>query len=282
MFKFFVGCFVVPGVVIFSTNASSQDSLPSKQNQLFVSKDLVTEVARIPLENENKVEIYLPANRCDLGWVKWGDEESGYKKCRALGRGETKFGSVERLERLRSQSKHYDDWTIGDLPAPVDFDFLKEKERDYVSGSQAEACLFKPDYWSNGKTISKRPTGSLGTYKLYTKASGSQYHRAKSAWGRDSEGSLLPGVKMIEIKSEEDKKYARKDLLDRYDFYLHSHENDKEDHPLEALSTWGCPRLPLHCQEDFYQWVFEKNAAGVTPEIIIREDDTKAYAFHDE
>jgi hypothetical protein len=78
---------------------------------------------------------------------------------------------------------------------------------------------------------------------------------------------------MTPIVSEGNEAYRNQGaLLRRKDFWIHAHENLRDTMPLESSSTYGCPRLPRACEEEFQAWVEERNVRGILPVLAIFEE----------
>jgi hypothetical protein len=243
--------------------------LPVQDTNLHLSKEIPVERSLVPLPEGVDVEILLPRNRCELGTLRWGSREEGVYECRVLGRGQSVFGSLKLLAGLQATQKAYKKWTIGTLPRALTAKAIKKKEH---FGTEAEYthCMFSPESVTNGSTITERPHSKIGHYLLDT---GKRLHPGKEKWGHrlDAKGYLVP-VRMNKVDDPGNKAYANEGiLLQRYDFWLHSHENGKDEFPLEAHSTWGCPRLTRSCVTEVQAWVAKQNEAGKKPMLVVRE-----------
>ena len=235
-----------------------------------LSRELVPQVAVQSPAPGADVEIVLPKNRCAPGIMTWGSQEEGFTSCRVLGRGQTVFASLRTLAGLRATQRAYRSWSIGQTSISHRAEWVKYKEhfgteRDY------DYCMFKPDIETNGATIRERPVSTIGHYTLDT---GRDIHRGKEYWGtRIGSSQLLMPVRMTAIYSPENEAYRNQgDLLKRDDFWIHSHENIRDEIPLETSSTFGCPRLSRACEQEFQEWVAVQNARSKLPVLRIVEE----------
>ncbi len=251
--------------------------LPALQRVLRKSIDLRSQVAASAPSEGFDVELRLPKNLCEAGTITWGSPQSGYRSCKALGRGQTVFGSLRLLAGLKKTQSAYKSWTIGQLPMRLRSTIDIKHREHFGTDTSYEYCMYKPDTESNGASVSERPGSQVGHYLLDT---GPTLHSGKQKWGERSEGMsgegryILP-VRMTRVVHESNRPWLRVGrLLSRSDFWIHSHELIRNDAPLEGLSTWGCPRLPQSCQVEFQAWVAAENAAGRQPKLrIVQESD---------
>jgi hypothetical protein len=82
-------------------------------------------------------------------------------------------------------------------------------------------------------------------------------------------------VRMTPLVSDQNEAYrSHGALLERSDFWIHAHENLRDAMPLESSSTYGCPRLPRACEEEFQAWVEERNTRGILPVLAIFEESS--------
>lgn len=242
----------------------------AERTPTILSRELVPRVALEGPEPGADVEIVLPKNRCAPGLITWGSREEGFRSCRILGRGQTVFASLRTLAGLKATQRAYRSWSIGQTNISHRAEWIKQKEH-FGTESQYDYCMFKPDIQTNGATIRERPVSTIGHYVLDT---GRDIHRGKESWGTriDSSQLLIP-VRMTAIYSPENEAYRDQgDLLRRDDFWVHSHENIRDEIPLETSSTFGCPRLSRACEQEFQAWVAVQNARAKLPVLRIIEE----------
>jgi hypothetical protein len=246
------------------------DSLPARGNTLHVSRTLQAESARTATTIESRVEVFLPRNRCETGFVKWGDRQNGYRKCRILGRGETLFGTLEDLIKAkRVKPSSYKEWIVAELPRAIPRDEVQSDEQ-LSNTSSFEHCMYKPEFRTNGASVTTRLQSSIGTYNM---ATGRKVHPGKPSWGTKKGRYLLP-VRMLKIADSRNSRYAGEgDLIKRDAFFFHAHPDEKVDFALESLSTWGCLRMSHSCMEDYQAWVDQNYLLGVVPGMIVVQDD---------
>ncbi len=250
--------------------ASKVKVLRAESQNLHIAKSLTSRPVNVTMPEGVDVEIWLPRNRCELGWIRWGTKETGISECQVLGRGQSIFGSLKLLAGLQATQKSYATWNIGELPRPLTAVAVKNKEH-FGSDTEYTHCMFKPESENNGSTITTRENSKIGHFLLDT---GAKLHRGKEKWGRipDSKSYLLP-VRMNKIDDPSNRKYSKEGILIyRYDIWMHSYEDAKDEFPLEAHSTWGCPRLPRSCMQEVQQWVAEQNALDKKPYMIVHQE----------
>jgi hypothetical protein len=217
------------------------------------------------------VEIVLPKNRCETGYLTWGSLEQGYTRCRVLGRGQTVFASFRELAGLRATQSKYRGWIIGETGLSHRAEWIKNKEH-FGTRADYDYCMYRPDYQYNGASVRERPRSTIGHYTL---DSNKKIHPGKTYWGtRLGSSALLVPVRMTPVVSPENEAYRNEgDLLKRGDFWIHSHENKRDSIPLETSSTFGCPRLSRACEQVFQAWVENENLRGKLPRLIIVEEN---------
>jgi hypothetical protein len=245
--------------------------LKAQSTSLLLSGEILPESGAQPIQAEGvDVEVILPQNRCETGTLTWGSADEGYTRCRVLGRGQTLFASLRDLAGLKATQRDLRNWVIAETPVSLKAEWIKNKEH-FGTQSQYDFCMFRPDVEFNGASIRTRPRSTIGRFTL---DSGKLIHKGKKSWGTrlDSSELLMP-VRMTPIVSEGNEAYRNQGaLLARKDFWIHAHENLRDTMPLESSSTYGCPRLPRACEEEFQAWVEGRNARGILPVLAIFEE----------
>lgn len=246
--------------------------LSASEKVLHIAQELHPEksVEVIP-DKDVGVDILLPRNRCELGTIRWGSQDEGYSQCKVLGRGETLFGSLKLLAGLKATQKTYKSWQIGEMPTAVLSSAIKYKEH-FGTDKEYGYCMYRPESESNGATLTTRPDTTIANYYLDT---GSNIHPGKDKWGKDAESRkfLLP-VRMTKIQASANQKYSNEGMLIyRNDFWIHSYEDAKDSMPLEAHSTWGCPRVSHSCMKEIQEWVATQNEKGIKPLMRVRQEE---------
>jgi len=254
--------------------------LPNTRPVGLASEAIVPQTAAIKVEEENVIEIYIPENRCQTGWIKWGNEETGYFKCPTLGRGDSVIGSLQLLAGLKAKVSEYNSWILSENAGAFTEKNTKPNSR-FEGENSYNYCLSRPENLTNGNTIAFRPDTTIGVYDLQT---GPKVHDGKEEWGTvpGSKRRLLP-LKMVKIPDARVNRYASEGrLITRDDFWVHSHENDRDAWPLEAISTWGCPRLSRRCQVAIQKWTASALAEGRPLRLKVQEQDARALNFERE
>lgn len=248
--------------------------LKAQSSSLVLSGEILPEAGAQPIQSEGAdVEVVLPQNRCETGYLTWGSADEGYTRCRVLGRGQTLFASLRDLAGLKATQRDLRNWVIAETPVSLKAEWIKNKEH-FGTQAQYDLCMFRPDFEFNGATVRTRRRSTIGRYTLDT---GKQVHQGKKSWGtRLNSNELLMPVRMTPIVSDGNEAYRNQGaLLRRSDFWIHSHENLRDTMPLESSSTYGCPRLPRACEEEFQAWVAERNARGILPVMAILEESSR-------
>ncbi len=247
--------------------------LKAQSSSLVLSGEIFPESGAQPIQAEGvDVEVVLPQNRCEAGTLTWGSPDEGYTRCRVLGRGQTLFASLRDLAGLKATQRDLRNWVIAETPVSLKAEWIKNKEH-FGTQSHYDLCMFRPDVEFNGATIKTRPRSTIGRYALDT---GKRIHKGKKTWGtRLNSAELLMPVRMTPLVSDQNEAYRNQGaLLERKDFWIHAHENLRDAMPLESSSTYGCPRLPRACEEEFQAWVEERNARGILPVLAIFEESS--------
>ena len=252
--------------------------LPFMNAMGIASSEILPVAAKVKIELDGWIEIFIPTNRCETGWIKWGDEESGYFKCRALGRGDSVLGPLALLAGLKEKVASYKIWQLSQNAGGFNNKNTKPNSR-FEGVSDLSYCLSRPETETNGMTISQRPNSSVGTYQIQT---GKTIHPGKEEWGQqpgNNNKRLLP-LKMIKIDDPRNSAYAHEGkLLARNDFWVHSHQNERDEWPLEAVSTWGCPRLPRNCMAALQKWAGDRLNDNFPIWLKVTEQDSRALNF---
>jgi hypothetical protein len=249
--------------------------LPASKAEQPKSKELKPQDAvQAPAEGAG-VELRLPKNLCEAGTMVWGSRETGYRSCKALGRGQTVFGSLRLLGGLKKTQSSYKSWIIGETPMSLRSTIDIKHREHFGTDTHYDYCMYRPDTETNGASIHERPDSSIGRFTLDT---GPSVHRGKQKWGELPGGTsrsrrYIAPVRLTRVPDERNRAYRSQGrLTSRDDLWIHSHEMLRNEAPLEGLSTWGCPRLPQACQIEFQAWVLSENAAGRHPLLRIVQE----------
>lgn len=246
-------------------------ALPSRGKFNHISQSILSlSSLSANLPNHAIVEVFLPKNRCETGFVRWGDPVKGFRKCIILGRGESFFGNIEDFNKAKKANpKTYKEWIVGELPesvvkTDVDEDEQLGKDTTYTH------CMYRPETQFNGASITLRENSTIGQYNLDT---GEKIHPGKDKWGKQGDQFLLP-IRMNKIADPRNAKYDKEGKLTQRDnFWFHSHKNKYLNSPLEGLSTWGCVRMPPSCIIEMQRWVSEANDQSLKPQARVTQSD---------
>jgi hypothetical protein len=246
-------------------------ALPSRGKLNHISQSILSfSSLSANLPDHAIVEVFLPKNRCETGFLRWGDPVKGFRKCLILGRGESFFGNLEDFNKAKKANpKTYKDWIVGELPESLNKNDVDEDEQLGKNPTYTH-CMYRPETQFNGATITYRKNSTIGSYSLDT---GEKIHPGKEKWGKQGDQFLLP-IRMNKIADPRNENYDKEGKLTQRDnFWFHSHKNKFLNSPLEGLSTWGCVRMPPSCMIEMQRWVSEANEKELKPQANVIQSD---------